>query len=68
MSEVPVQFWIDKAEQNYVANIGQLSPDAVKALQQAVHAGRLVCYRGCWDTGESWGLGPLKACWRKADV
>lgn len=44
-----------------LVDIGQLGPDVVKAAKRAVSAGRLVKYRGHWDTfSPHYGMGPLK--------
>ncbi len=59
--------WIEQARSDYVANIGQLSRDDVRALDKAVKAGMLVKYRGYWNNGSPVaGYGPLKTIWSAA--
>lgn len=49
-------------ERGAIVNIGQVGPTLQKALNKAVRAGRLVKYRGHWDSFQaSFGMGPLKS-------
>jgi hypothetical protein len=46
-----------------IVQISQIAPDTVKALDKLVRTGVLVKWRGKWNTGMPWGLGPDKTCW-----
>jgi hypothetical protein len=51
-------------ESGAIANVGQIAADEVRLLNEAAKAGRLIKYRGHWDSlHPSFGIGPLKACW-----
>lgn len=44
-----------------IVNIGQVGRDLERALERAVRQGRLVKYRGHWNTlSPIYGMGPLK--------
>ncbi|HEY9219510.1 MAG TPA: hypothetical protein VIO94_15795 [Phenylobacterium sp.] len=52
------------SERGAIADIGQVSPADRRALDKAAREGRLVKYRGHWDTlSPDFGIGPLKSCW-----
>lgn len=47
-----------------VVQIGQIAPAIVRKLDKAAKEGRLVKYRGYWNTMSPWfGMGPLKSIW-----
>lgn len=48
-------------EDGALVDIGQVDPELRKACERAVRAGRLVKYRGYWNTlSPHFGMGPLK--------
>lgn len=56
---------ISQAMDSYYADIGQTDTSTRTALDAEVTAGRLVRYKGFWNTGNDiFGLGPVKTCWR----
>lgn len=52
-----------------VVDIGQVTPAAKKWLEAEAKVGRLVKYRGYWDTLLTYtGMGPLKTIWATPEV
>jgi len=48
----------------YAVDIGQVGPEAKRALDSLARQGVVVKYRGHWDTGHAaFGMGPLKTIW-----
>ena len=66
---IPFEWTADTAREmiearGAVADIGQVTPIARKWLDREAQAGRLVKYRGYWDTLlPAFGIGPLKTIW-----